>query len=114
MSINLYNTINNLTGGVLDSAKAAKDSLGAANEAYHLQMAINEHGEASVHRKATDLLLDKNKDSNMTYSEASAEISVRIRGTLEATQGERLFKETRDELNGGETLEPDLQLQDKL
>lgn len=114
MKINMYKTINDLTGGVLDSGKATKNSLGAANEAYHLQMAINEHGEARVHRKATELLLDNNKDSNMTYSEASAEISIRIKGTLEATQGERLFKEARDKLNGGETLEPKLQLQGKL
>ncbi|WP_447077762.1 hypothetical protein [Shewanella algae] len=106
----LYEAINNLAGGVLDSAKAAKDSLGAANEAYHLQMAINEHGEENVHRKATKILLDSNKGSGTTYSEASVEISIRIKGTLEATQGKRLFKETRDELNGGETLELELQL----
>lgn len=114
MSFDFCKTINKLTGGALDSAKAAKDSLGAANEAYHLQMAINEHSEAGVHRKATELLLDKNKDGGMTYSEAGAEISVRIKAMLEATQQERLFKETRDELNGGGAPEPDLQLQGKL
>ena len=94
-----------LTSGVLDSGIAAKNSLGAANDAYHLQMAINEYGEARVHRKATELLLDKNKDSDMTYSDASTEISIRIKGTFEATQGNRLFQEARDELNSGETPE---------
>jgi|GEM_PF-1431816 len=113
MSFDFYKTINDLTGGGLDSAKAAKDSLGAANEAYHLQQAIKEHGEPNVHRKAAELLLEKNKDSGMTYSEAGAEVSVRIKATLEATQGEKLFKETRKKLNGGDVPEPSFRLREE-
>ncbi|ELE2163675.1 hypothetical protein ACE34P_001517 [Vibrio fluvialis] len=106
MSFNLFDTINTLTNGSLESVKAAKDSLGAANDAYHLQMAIKEYGEAKVHQKATELLMEKEKDNKVTYSEASSEVSVRIKATLETTRGEKLFKETREQLNGGEAPEP--------
>lgn len=112
--MNLYNTIHQLTENALDSAKAAKDSLGAANEAYHLQMALNEHGEENVHRKATTLLLEKNKDRGMIYSDACTEISIRIKATLEATQGDGLFKDTRNELNGGHVTKPDAQSEQPL
>ncbi|WP_047707121.1 hypothetical protein [Plesiomonas sp. ZOR0011] len=106
MTINFIDIIRNLSDNASDSAKFAKDSLGAANEAYHLQKAIKEHGEDKVHQVATSRLQKANKERNMTYSEASIEISGRIRGMLEATQGVKLFKETRDELNGGENPAP--------
>lgn len=106
MGFSLLDTINTLTNGSLESVTAAKNGLGAANDAYHLQMALKEHGEAKVHQKATELLMEKEKDKKVTYSEASSEVSVRIKATLETTKGQRLFKETRGQLNGGEAPEP--------
>lgn len=107
MNFNLKTAIESLTKDSIESLKAAQSSLNNANDAYHLQMAISEHGETKVHQKAATLLMEQN--SSLTYSQASTEVSTRISSALETAAGTKLFKNTRQKLNSEAAPEPALQ-----
>lgn len=91
----LTETLSTITSSSFDSAKATLKALNNQNDAYHLQMSIKTYGEQATHIEASNIIAKK---ENIPFTKAAAIASTLIEHTLGTTEGNKLFKETHQNL----------------
>lgn len=94
--LSFSDTISKIASDTFETAKAAKNGLNAAQDLYHLQMAIHEHGEEEVVCETAKVLQQRYR---CTYAEASVDAGNRVRAALELVSGQDTFQTVRNNLN---------------
>lgn len=88
--------VSRLASDAFATAVAAKTSLNASQDLYHLQMAIHEHGEEAVVLETARVLQSRYRCS---FAEASVDAGNRVRAALELVSGLDTFQTVRKNLN---------------
>lgn len=94
--ISFNDVVSHLTADVFDTATAAKAGLNGAQDLYHFQMGIREHGEINVVNETALVLRERYRCS---YTEAVSMASYRVQGMLELSDGQDTFRTVRERLN---------------
>ncbi|WP_404360441.1 hypothetical protein [Methylotuvimicrobium sp. KM1] len=88
--------ISKIASDTFVTAVATKNGLNAAQDLYHFQMSIHEHGEEAVVRETAKVLQQRYR---CTYAEASVDAGNRVRAALELVSGQDTFQTVRNNLN---------------
>jgi len=94
--ISFNEIVTKLSADFFDTTAAAKAGLNGAQDLYHFQMSIREHGEIKVVNETALVLQQRYRCS---YSEAASMASHRVQAMLELSEGQDTFRTVRERLN---------------
>lgn len=94
--ISFNEIVSRLSADIFDTATAAKAGLNGAQDLYHFQMSIREHGEIKVVNETALVLQERYRCS---YTEAASMASHRVQAMLELSEGQDTFQTVRTRLN---------------
>lgn len=93
--ISFNEIVSKLSADIFDTATAAKVGLNGAQDLYHFQMSIREHGEIKVVNETALVLHERYRCS---YAEAASMASHRVQAMLELSEGQDTFQTVRNRL----------------
>lgn len=94
--ISFNDIVSRLSTDLFDAATAARTGLNGAQDLYHFQMSIKEHGEVKVVNETALVLQERYRCS---YAEAASMASHRVQAMLELSEGQDTFQTVRERLN---------------
>ncbi|KIF49803.1 hypothetical protein M445_02915 [Vibrio owensii 47666-1] len=94
--ISFNEIVSRLSADIFDTATAAKAGLNGAQDLYHFQMSIREHGEIKVVNETALVLQERYRCS---YTEAVSMASHRVQAMLELSEGQDTFQTVRSRLS---------------
>lgn len=93
--MNISNTITQLVSGAENAMTSSRKALNNHNDTYDLLRGIHESGEQAMLVEASKILAE---DKNISFIEASHEVSIRMSSAIETSEGQKLFSQTRKNL----------------